>query len=54
MTYSLYAFLYLQSSVVSDLRTERGNESIWDSPFTAIIGVILIGYLLIDYLKSKK
>lgn len=52
----MYHFItfILQSSVLGDLRTESEGDSIWDNPITAIMGVALFGYLIYDYLKSKK
>jgi|GEM_PF-5472224 len=47
-------FVIYQSSALSDSRVESSGDSIWDNPFTALIGAFFVGYLLYDYLKSKK
>ncbi len=49
-----YLIIILQSSALSDSRVDRGGDSIWDHPFTALIGAFFVGYLIYDYLKSRK
>ena len=45
--------LLLQSSVIGDLRAERGGESMWSTSFGVVVGIVFI-YLLLKGMYNSK
>jgi TRAP-type mannitol/chloroaromatic compound transport system permease small subunit len=52
MIHYLYS-VALQSSVLGDLKAERGGESMWSIPLGIIVGIVFLYLLIKGMYKSE-